>query len=411
MIAPTDRRARLLIVEEALKNRSGHWYEYNRAIVEEARNRGHEVTLLAHRDIEPEIREQLKADAFFPVTSWDLGYNHPVTLIRYLGILHHNCRVVRWMIRHFRDQTEPYDIVLVPTVVLYHWLAWRYLYFWGKGKWFHKLVLISRNNAGEYDPSTGNYVFTASARALKLAVSLFGKPVAEGGVQLGSDSSRLAEQHESLCGVPFVTFPHPRPSAHLPLPEARDNAKEMVFSALGPPRYEKGSDLIVGAVSEILRTKPDFRGHFVLQWSADVFGPDGTEYPLPPEWKNHPKVEIIRESLDSSSYQARLDEADVLLLPYRRSQYHARLSGIAIEAFQSGVPCICISDTWVEDCMNEIGAGVAIASESREDLVEAILKISTEPDLTISAERCIQARRRHSPEGFLDLLLNDEVSS
>ena len=35
--------ARILIVEEALKNRSGHWYEYNRAIVEEARERGHKV--------------------------------------------------------------------------------------------------------------------------------------------------------------------------------------------------------------------------------------------------------------------------------------------------------------------------------------------------------------------------------
>ncbi len=70
------------------------------------------------------------------MTSWDLGYNHPVPFVRYLGILHHNLRVAVWMIRHFKAQTEPYDVVLVPTVVLYHWLAWRFLYALGKGRCF-----------------------------------------------------------------------------------------------------------------------------------------------------------------------------------------------------------------------------------------------------------------------------------
>ncbi len=126
-----------------------------------------------------------------------------------------------------------------------------------------------------------------------------------------------------------------------------------------------------------------------------------TEYPLPPEWKDHPKVEIIRESLDSAGYQKRLDEADVLLLPYRRSQYHARLSGIAIESFQSGVPCICVSDTWVEDCMKEIGGGIAIANEAQRDLSEAILAVSEDRDFSIPVERCVQARARHSPSRFL----------
>lgn len=408
MTGSNDHRRRLLIVEEALKNRSGHWYEYNRALVEEARKRGLEVNLLAHRDIVPEIREELGAEAFFPVTSWDLGYSHPVTLVRYLGILWHNLRVIRWMLRHFKEQDEPYEVVLVPTVVLYHWLAWRCLYFLGKDRWFRKLVLISRNNAGEYDPTTGSYVFTASAKALKLALWLFRKPVSEGGVQLGSDSARLAEQHTNLSGVPFVTFPHPRQTSHLPLPRQRDRSEETVFSALGPPRYEKGSDLILMAVSEILRTVPNFRGRFVLHWSADVFGPDGIEYPLPPEWRDDPRIEVIRESLDSASYQKRLDEADVLLLPYRRSQYHARLSGIAIESFQSGVPCICVSDTWVEDCMNEIGGGVAIANEDWRDLFNAMIAASGDPDFSIPVERCIQARSRHSPERFFEVLIDGD---
>ena len=79
--------ARILICEEALKNKSGHWYEYNKAIVNAARKRSHEVTLLAHQDIECDLCQELEAAPFFPVTSWDQSYNYPRAWKRYLGIL------------------------------------------------------------------------------------------------------------------------------------------------------------------------------------------------------------------------------------------------------------------------------------------------------------------------------------
>lgn len=397
--------ARILIVEEALKNRSGHWYEYNRAIVTEARKRGHEVRLLAHKEIESDICEELRATPFFPVTSWDQGYNYPQAWKRYLGILRHNISIARLLQKHFKTQSGPYDVVLVPTVVLYHWLAWRWLVFRSAGKWFGRVVLTTRNNAGEYDPESGSYTFNASAKVLVKALKTFRRPAAKKLVQLASDSSVLCQQYEEICGLPFQVYPHPRPTDHLPLPQ-NDSKGEMIFSALGPPRYEKGSDLIVEAIQTIFEENPNFAGRFVLQWTSKVYTPNGTEVTLPTEWQENPKIEIIRNSLSSEDYQQRIEESDVILVPYRRTQYHARLSGIVIEAFQSGVPCICISDTWLEACLNKIGKGSVIEEETPEFLAQAIQTISSELlTYQFSKEKIDSARSAHSPASFLDQLI------
>jgi glycosyltransferase involved in cell wall biosynthesis len=397
---------RLLIVEEALKNRRGHWYEYNLAIVTEARRQGIEVTVLAHRDLEEGLRLELKAVPFFPVTSWDQVYYHPSQWRRYIGILRHNFRVARWMRRHFASN-DPYDVVLVPTVVLYHWLAWRWLAWRYGGRCFQKLVLTTRNNAGDYNPVTRTYQFKSSAKVLRKAVKSFAPLVKSGLVELASDSSRLASQYKELSGLPFSTYPHPRPSDHLPpVVRARDPNGPLVFSALGPPRYEKGSDLILEAIRLARQRRPELRLRFVLQWTMKVYNPSKNEVAPSAELEADPQVEIIRRDLSSAEYQQRIEDSDVLLLPYRRSQYHARLSGIAIEAFQSGVPCICISDTWIADAMQSIGSGIAIEVESAKALADGIIDF-TEGNGELRAraiERLALARTTHAPRQFVDML-------
>ncbi len=398
---------RLLIVEEALKDRRGHWYEYNLAIVREARRRGIHTTILAHEAIEKDLRQEMEAQPYFPVTSWDQVYYHPSEWRRYIGILRHNFRVARWMRRHFAAN-EPYDVVLVPTVVLYHWLAWRWLAFRGGGRHFRKLVLTTRNNAGEYDPATRGYRYGASAKVLRQAVASFRKLVASGRVEMASDSSRLAKQYDDLSGVPFVTYPHPRPSAHLPLPAARerDPQRPLVFSALGPPRYEKGSDLVLEAIRLVRESRPELPLRFVLQWNMKVHDLAGKEVVPSAALEADPGVTFIRRDLSSVEYQQHLEASDVLLVPYRRAQYHARLSGVAIEAFQSGVPCICVSDTWVADAMHNIGSGIAIQEESAAALARAMIEFAEQRDewRDRAVERIPKARKTHSPETFVDML-------
>lgn len=399
---------RLLIVEEALKDRVGHWYEYNKAIVEEARSRGIEVTLLVHQDIEQDVCEELQATPWFPVTSWDQGYYHPNAILRYLGIVKHNLLVARLMMKYFKKAPES-DVVLVPTVVLYHWLAWRWLTAIGSKRWFKKLVLTTRNNAGEYDSNTDSYRFNASAKVLAKVLRSFKGLVQSGVVEMASDSSKLAEQYNSLCGVPFHTYPHPRIVLDAPLKSvSRETSSRLIISALGPPRYEKGSDLVVGAILKLLEFYPDLPVKYVIHWTNSVFLPSGQKVELPQTLEQEENVKVIRSSLSSEAYQALLDESDLLLLPYRRAQYHARLSGIAIEAFQSGASCICMSNTWIEDCMNTVGSGLSITEESIDALVEGIIKYieNCETYHSLATDRMSLAQGVHSSGAFLYQLCN-----
>lgn len=393
---------RILIVEEALKNFNGHWYEYNKSIVDDLRSRGHIVTLLAHQDIEDQIKLRLAAVPFFNATSWDGIYNHSRAWRRYIGIIHHNLLVAWLMAKFFLKEKTVYDIVLVPTVVLYHWIAWRWLLIAGAGRWFRRLVLFIRNNAGEYDCIKKSYVFPDSARVTALVISSFKRPIKNGFVQLATDSHRLASQYCNLCGVPVATYPHPRSPLYV-ASELRSNTGGIVYSALGPPRYEKGSDLVISAINKVLLENPHFPGCFVVHWSNTVYKPSGEEILIPGNLLNHPKVRFIWDSLSSSDYYQALASSDVILLPYRRAQYYARLSGIAIESFQEGVSCICVEDTWIADCMRMIGAGLAIQDETVDALSEGINEMLEHKSMT--HKRMLEARSMHCPAAFIDQLL------
>lgn len=398
---------RILICEEALKNRRGHWYEYNRAIVQHARRVGIDATLLAHCDIDPQLRAELQATPWFPVTSWDQVYYHPTPWRRYIGIIKHNLRVVSLMRKYFRGR-RPFDVVLVPTVVVYHWLAWRWLAAWGSGRYFKKLVLTTRNNLGEYQADTGSYRLNSSARVVSATIRSFGGLVRSGRVQLATDSSRLGRRYNQATGLPFITYPHPVVAdANCDLSVESNPNSLPVFSALGPPRFEKGSDLILEALKMTLRDCPDIAARFVIHWDQSVTSPDGRMYAPDDDLKRDRRVEFIDSTLTTEEYNRRLRQSSVLLVPYRRAQYNTRLSGVAIEAFQAGVPCICVADTWLSEAMSSIGAGIEISDETPVALSVAMrAMLSDLPRFRQKARaQATVARETHSPNSFLRVLL------
>lgn len=305
------------------------------------------------------------------------------------------------------------NVVLVPTVVLYHWLAWRWLAWRGRGRWFRKLVLTTRNNAGEYDPGARRYLFKASAMILKRIVGSFRGPVRRGEVELASDSEVIAKQYETLCGVPFSTYPHPVEDSGVP-PRARSSgpAAPLTFGALGPPRYEKGSDLVLEAI-RIVRSSPAGKdSRFLVQWTGICHDLQGRQIIAGADIEGDAGVTLITSDLSTAEYQQRLAQCDVLLLPYRRAQYHARLSGVAIEAFRCGIPCICISDTWIADSMARLGAGIAVDEESAAALARAILDSAAGyAEYSGTARiRAAAAREFHSAKSFVDKLLGAKNS-
>jgi glycosyltransferase involved in cell wall biosynthesis len=255
---------------------------------------------------------------------------------------------------------------------------------------------------------TRGYQYKSSAKILRKVVQSFASLVKSGRVEMASDSAVLCRQYHELCGVPFHPYPHPRTIPINPVPWSNQaQTRSLVFSALGPPRIEKGSDLVLEAISLVRQRRPDLNIRFVLQWTDRLLRPTGEEI-LPTEAVTaDPEVELLKSNLTSTQYLERLQRTDVMLVPYRQEQYHARLSGVAIEAFQAGVPCICISNTWIAETMANLGSGIAIDNENAESLAQAIISLASNyPEYKQRAlDRAPAARSTHAPEAFVCQLM------
>jgi len=396
---------RMLVVEEALKSESGHWFEYVRSVRELNRAAGAETVVVIHRDANPQVVAALDAHAMFPWTSWDNIYFHPSPWRRYLGIARHNWRVYRLMRRFVRDH-GPFDIVFAPTVVIYHVIGWRMLMA-SQARRIGRMVLLFRNNAGSYPAGSKQPVFKRSTDILKWALRSFRPLIARRRARLVTDSAKLAFEYQHLCGIAPEVLPSPRiaPPPALGADERAQDAP-VVFGCLGPARFEKGIDVMQDAIARYFAAFPDSNARFVIQWNEPIVDADGRPYLPDPAMLTDPRVTIIDRPMTSVAYDAAIAATDCMLLPYRRSSYFARISGVAVEAVTAGVPLIYTRDTWCEDLVRDVGVGIGAEDGDAAGFAEAIAEmVAHYPDFRASARaRAEQARAAHAPHSFTNKL-------
>lgn len=402
----TNRR--LLIVEEALKNHTGHWYEYDRAVTEFNRIAGVDVTVVAHWTLDPEIAQELNATPLFEYTNWDGIYHSPSAWRRYLGILQHNWYVYRTLDKFLAD-SEGYDCIFVPTVVIFHWIAWLGLIRKYQGKKFKRLVLFIRNNAGSYPNGANQPVFQRHTILLKKVLQAYQKSIDAGVVCIGTDSSRHGTEYKLLAGIDIKVFPHPKvqtTDALRPSVVAHSPGTPVVFSCLGPARLEKGVDILQEAILHLLHTHPNLNAKFVIQWNREILKEDGSILARNPQLEESGRVLFLTQDLTSEEYDNYLTQSSCIILPYRRQAYYTRLSGIAIEAAMLGIPLIYTRDTWLEDAVTQYGAGIGIDNEDAMALANAITLMTEniEHYRVNAKEKSLLARSYHSLEHFLKCL-------
>ena len=168
------RGRRLLISEEALKDQSGHWYEYCRSVARINSSRGVECIVAASADVAHDIVKELRFVRAYPVTSWDIHSKKRPAWRRYYDIVVHNYRVYRTMHRILQEY-GPFDLVFAPTVVIYHIIGWRLLAARHLNHDVGRMVLLFRNNAGSYEAGGSVPKFKKSTNVLKWALQSFAR--------------------------------------------------------------------------------------------------------------------------------------------------------------------------------------------------------------------------------------------
>jgi len=395
---------RLLIVEEALRDYVGHWFEYVKSVTEINEAAGVEVTVAAHQDIDNELAQRIHAHGVFAQTNWDGIYNKPQAWRRYVGIAQHNWRVYRAMSR-FLEDTGPYDCVFVPTVVIHHIGAWRLLAAREVGHSIKRLVLFFRNNVAHYEVDSSEPRYARTGIVWRHLLQGFEPKIRDGSVCFATDSERLAREYEVLAGIRPAVFPSPRISDFQCIAQRAPGAP-FVFGCLGPARFEKGIDLLQTAAKRFLTLRPNADVRFLIQWNQSILNEDGSIYQPDPEFVSDRRVRIITEPLDSAAYDGQMRATDCMVLPYRRASYFARISGVAVEAVTAGIPVIYTEDSWMADLVESVGAGVAIRDGNIDSLVAAISRVFDERDLFRQRARdaTSAARAVHSSSSFATAL-------
>ena len=399
---------RLLVVEEALKDFVGHWYEYVRSVADLNRAAGVEVTVVAHVAATPALRDELDAQPLFPRSMWDGDYRQGSWFARKLGLPRHNWLVFIAMRRFVRDH-GPFDCLFAPTVVMHHIFGWRLLFALER-KRIGRMVLLVRNNVAQYRPGSPIPHFGASARLFGWGLRSLAGHIAAGRVVFATDSARLAEEYRQLCGIAPVVFPSPRVAAPAAAPQPYDSAAPLLFSCLGPARFEKGIDVLQAAIAQYLADPANPPARFAIQWPTPIEDGEGRPYPPDPALAASGKVDFITDQLDSNAYDAMLAATDCMVLPYRRSSYFARISGVAVEAVTGAIPVIATADTWTSELVAGDGAGIAVPDGDGAALAAAMAELARDypryREMAVARQQ--QALDAHSGAAFLECLWGAE---
>ena len=361
---------RILVTEEALQTGVGHWPNYIGGLARGFRDAGDEVDVLVHREASAVVVEAVGGKPWFSRNCWLDARSQGA----WGGIVHNlrfRAELKRWM-----RTRPPYDWICALTMRLQHLLAYALLSRAGGIASTTRFLLLFVQGFGRYVGPGDPTVFpgSPSIRLARLCFRWLAPAVRSGRVVLAAETEGMREEIQRFTGLPVALFPHPVPP---PPPRGGMTPADdgiVTISCPGFARHEKGSDLLQAAIKRILASPEGGGYRFIVQWPEPFPMPDGTLLGIDPELARDPRIEWLNSSLDADAYEALLARSDLVILPYRRESYHHRVSRVAIEAASRGIPMIYTKGTWSGSIAEIAGAGVAIAEETMDAVVVAIVE-------------------------------------
>lgn len=398
---------RILIVEEALQSNSGHWPVYLGDIAAGMRALGDDVDLLAHRQAVPSLLSQLGAIPWLSRSCWS-----DTKAQGQLGGLIHSLRFARELRQWLRQQMDPYTWICSLTMRLPHLLGYTLLARSGQIPAGTRCLLLFVQGFGVYQgPGIPvSFPATPTTRLAHWCFRRLAPAVHSRRVVLAAETRAMQAELEAFSQLPVRLFPHPvsmPEGLSVPSPCKTSPSPPATITCPGFARYEKGNDLLQAACRQLFAAEPQGYLQVISQWPVPFALPDGSEAVPDLALLADGRYQLINHSLNREAYSALLGRSDLIVLPYRRSSYHNRVSRVAIEAALHGIPLVFMSGTWIEEVAELTGAGVAIADETSEAVYVALCQAHEQlPVLKRAARESIGlVAERYSARRFRQLLL------
>lgn len=404
--APAERATRVGtlpvsvgIIDPCLKDFVGHHFEYDRAVLQGLGRRGVRAVVLGHREMEPAVRSEPSVRPVFQRDIW-CNFERLKKFKPAVRLILANLEFLRDLRRGVNAAGLRKDSILFAHMVNSHQLlgcAGYSLFFQHRSS---KCVFLLRYQPWFYTGKLNTIAF----RVLELVARYKT-------VRLGSDSRRLAFELGKLTTLPIEVLPIPHTT-----PAGADGpavaiapplqSRKIRLVSLGNAREEKGFGEILKAIEALISTDGAEGCEFVLQANhPEAALKDRIEAFAA---RQIPGVILVQEALDPASYRNLLESADIVLLPYWRSVYRERTSGVFVEALTAGKPVIATERTWMSDELASHGAGILCKDQDPASLVEAIQRSVRElPELSRKATQSQAGYAAiHNPDSLVARLLN-----
>ena len=220
-------------------------------------------------------------------------------------------------------------------------------------------------------------------------------------VRFYSDSKRLVDYYERLTDTTFHQTPIGIHFQGAPELTKKSDHDTLHYVFAGVNREEKGFLQVIDVISPYLTLFPED------QFTLHVIDNEPLKRAL--ESKNPGHLHCETNYLSGVDYFSFLMRGDVVLIPYDPKSYYLRTSHICMEALGLGRAVIVSGDSWMEDVVGTgAGAvGVVMREWTTEALFDALQRFRHQRSeiLTNAYQQAPLFQQQHNPTAWMDLML------
>jgi glycosyltransferase involved in cell wall biosynthesis len=361
-----------LIIEDALRDRHGHWLEFVQCFNKGLSELGDSVRVLGPKDASSDLCSVIDLEPVLPESLWRGRKKHGMGRgARSVSRLHWICASIWAIGKAVRSATSKPDVVFVPTVGIPHLFVWLVLLKTALRSFPGTVLLYFMSTPVQYCPDSRRNVYIGlGGRFFFLCLGLLSHESRTRRLVLATETQALSGALADLSGACFHTLPQPvLPFANIHEPRHQRASGAVLVGSYGPARYEKGSDLLLAAMNDVLAKREDVQ--FAIQWIEPFPDREGLLVQVPKELRDHPRVTIIDHLFGPGEYAEWLNRTDIMVLPYRHD-YTLRGSRVVVEALVHGIPVIATAGSTMAEHSGIYGRPRTFTCESVASMVDAI---------------------------------------
>lgn len=201
-------------------------------------------------------------------------------------------------------------------------------------------------------------------------------------VQICLDTDAIVRQVELVTGHTVATWPMVMPGD----PELLWNSARA--DQPGPTRLvapvhaqmAKGFPEIAGLAERLSDMLHLGRWSLTARFAPQPSGNTSAHAALASRFRDAGGV-LLTDNFTDAQYATMVGSADVVLLPYRRSTFRTRTSGVLLDAIAAGKPVVAVRDTWAGDVIERFGIGTTYDDGDVDSFQAAVIVIVEQLEL------------------------------